>query len=292
MKKQVLIPLLAVATILVLAIIYCSIVIVLWINADSAYRTDDWASAKRELTNLLSINPLPFGPISRGNCLIRLASVNTNLNDFEAARNNILESVPISKDSPYWYLAHSCYQCGRIDEAEQAMKSFHEHSAEYNRPDLLEPDLIFLQAMIDLTRDARKEACSELQNYLSRQEPSESCLEDDDVLRAPILLLMLGTSLNDEKAVSAAREELSKISEAKWPSQFASFLEGKGDKQALITAADTDIKKTQLHCFTGLKSWFENDSAQAKSEFEWVIQNGVKSIPEYTLCKELLKRAA
>lgn len=117
-------------------------------------------------------------------------------------------------------------------------------------------------------------------------------LSDQGTPYALFIKLFAAKLSKDSAAEKSSKDSLKKIATSSdWPSSIASFLIGKISADDLLKSAGKDIgKQTEAHAYIGMAMYCAGKSAESKSEFNWVMQNGDRMYDEFTLAKSMLRQ--
>ncbi|MBX9693278.1 MAG: hypothetical protein K2Z81_12895, partial [Cyanobacteria bacterium] len=261
----------------------------------------NWAAVKKDLDSLLSLErPIPsaldfvsllnykLNSVDRYKTLIQRANVNRELGDFQSALSDAKDAIKLKSGeaSGYFELARSTYLLEKFEDACDAADSCVRLSR------YLDQDMYFLQALASLAAmkpSATQFARNRFQWIIEHYNGSTFEPESNQSFLSAVYLLLMDKSRSDKSAQDELSPEvlkrLSEIPAGKWPSPMRDFLQGKIDEKQLYAAADTDLKRSQLHCMLGLKYFFEKRMSIANQQFEWVCKNSKKSCDEYPICQ-------
>jgi len=75
-----------------------------------------------------------------------------------------------------------------------------------------------------------------------------------------------------------------------WPAPCIEFFRGKLDERGLLALATNRDQETEAHCYLGLDHLFHKRVAEARREFQWIVERGSKDFTEVVIAKAELKR--
>jgi tetratricopeptide (TPR) repeat protein len=94
----------------------------------------------------------------------------------------------------------------------------------------------------------------------------------------------------DADARAILEEASTKWPATAWPHPIIRYMLGAVSEEQLLTAADTNDRKTEAHTYLGMDLLLKGQPDEARTHFEWVREYGKKRYLEYPLALAELKR--
>jgi tetratricopeptide (TPR) repeat protein len=210
-----------------------------------------------------------------------LGQTNYIRGDYNAAKDWYQQAISQRKDDPRGYLGlgAALRATEKPDQAINAFKTAQVYETNVGQGNAL----IELARMYVLQRQG-EEAVAAAQQYLDQMGWKSEQAAFASVLRA------LGEAARGGDAAASLSEAVQQCDAERWPFPVLRYLHKDASPDDILAAAQNPVHQTQARTYIGLSLALSGQTDRALEQLNWVKENGDRSVVEYVLAVNELKR--